>query len=92
MGHKLYDITREVMPDTGCEVAPKCLECPLPQCKYDMGAAYLHYQTTQRALQAVGIINTEGLSIAEAAARFNTTKRQIFRYLAHNRREQGLAP
>jgi hypothetical protein len=22
--------------DEGCEVAPACLSCPLPQCKYDM--------------------------------------------------------
>ncbi len=21
--------------DTGCEVSPSCLNCPLPQCKYD---------------------------------------------------------
>ena len=21
--------------DTGCEVSPSCLTCPLPQCKYD---------------------------------------------------------
>jgi hypothetical protein len=21
--------------DTGCELAPRCLECPLPMCKYD---------------------------------------------------------
>ena len=25
-----------VIPDTGCEVAPRCLECPLPLCKHDM--------------------------------------------------------
>lgn len=22
-------------PDTGCNIAPKCLECPLPICKFD---------------------------------------------------------
>lgn len=21
--------------DTGCEISPKCVECPLPQCKHD---------------------------------------------------------
>jgi hypothetical protein len=25
-----------VPTDTGCEVAPLCLECPLPKCRYDM--------------------------------------------------------
>lgn len=27
-----------VYVDTGCEVAPWCLECPLPRCKYEDSA------------------------------------------------------
>lgn len=26
--------------DTGCDVHPKCLECPLPECKYDDWEGY----------------------------------------------------
>lgn len=26
-----------VFVDTGCEASPKCLECPLPICRYDEG-------------------------------------------------------
>ena len=27
--------------DTGCEVSSSCLDCPLPQCKYDDPAWFL---------------------------------------------------
>jgi hypothetical protein len=23
-------------PDRGCELAPRCLECPLPRCRFDL--------------------------------------------------------
>ena len=29
----------EVSQDRGCEVAPSCLTCPLPQCIYDLPPA-----------------------------------------------------
>ena len=25
-----------VLPDTGCEFSPSCLNCILPKCRYDM--------------------------------------------------------
>jgi len=28
--------------DTGCQLAPSCLSCPLPECYYDNPTAYLH--------------------------------------------------
>ncbi len=30
--------------DTGCEVSLSCLNCPLPQCKYDDPAWFQRYQ------------------------------------------------
>ena len=26
---------KRLFPDTGCDVSTRCLECPLPQCRYD---------------------------------------------------------
>lgn len=31
--------TYEDYPDKGCNVAPRCLDCPLPQCKEDVRRA-----------------------------------------------------
>ena len=30
--------------DTGCEVSQACLNCPLPQCKYDDPDWFRHHQ------------------------------------------------
>ena len=37
-GFPRQDVEEEyfIYRDTGCELAPACLSCPLPQCKYDM--------------------------------------------------------
>ena len=32
------DYTRDIYRDTGCEVASKCIECPLPVCRYEARA------------------------------------------------------
>lgn len=37
--------------DTGCEVSPSCLRCPLPQCKYDDPVWYQSYRRRQRDQQ-----------------------------------------
>lgn len=29
----------EKLTDTGCEIAPRCLSCPLPACRFDSGQA-----------------------------------------------------
>ena len=30
--------------DTGCEAADKCIECPLPQCRYDDDSWFYRYK------------------------------------------------
>lgn len=41
--------------DTGCEVAPSCLSCPLPQCRYDVGAGGAGIATLRRRERAAEI-------------------------------------
>jgi hypothetical protein len=65
--------------DTGCEVAPVCLECPLPRCKFDDMVWYSKYRRMARDLRIMSIIEREELSIEDAAARFSVTKRTVFR-------------
>lgn len=67
--------------DIGCEVAPTCLHCPLPRCKFDDIAWYNKYRRMAQDLHMAAIIHDEGLSVAEAAARFAITRRTVFRVL-----------
>lgn len=67
--------------DEGCELAPRCLECPLPRCKYDEpgGARRLRVETRDHAL--VCAWRAEGLSVNELARRFGVSRRSVFRIL-----------
>lgn len=72
----------EVWPDNGCEVAPRCLECPLPRCKYDDPLWRLH----QRDQQIMALWKRSFMTIPELAASTGMSERSIFRILAKERR------
>ena len=73
---RLWD---EIPPDDGCEVAPKCLECPLPQCKYDDPWGYLRQLRQQRDAQMLEEIYQRGLTFDEAAKVYGVSARTIYR-------------
>ena len=65
--------------DTGCEVAPACLQCPLPQCKYDIPhSGYPTHLRTARD-KTIAALLQEGLSVEDIANRLDLTVRTIFR-------------
>lgn len=65
--------------DTGCEASDSCLDCPLPQCKYDDLALYQQNRRLARDFQVAAVIELERLSAEAAAERFEVTVRTIFR-------------
>ena len=71
--------------DDGCEVAASCLACPLPRCKYDDIRWYERNRRLANDLRMTAVIEREGLSAEEAAARFGITKRTVFRVLRRSR-------
>ena len=71
--------------DDGCEVAASCLACPLPRCKYDDMRWYERNRRLANDLRITAVIEREGLSAEEAAARFAITKRTVFRVLRRSR-------
>ena len=71
--------------DDGCEVASSCLACPLPRCKYDDIRWYERNRRLANDLRMTAVIEREGLSAEEAAARFAITKRTVFRVLRRSR-------
>ena len=70
-----------VYQDTGCEVSASCLNCPLPQCKYDDPLWYQRHRRMAQDLNMWTTMRLEGLSVEEAAQRFSVTVRTIFRVM-----------
>lgn len=67
--------------DTGCEVSPSCLSCPLPQCKYDDPVWFQRHRRMARDLKVWSTMQSEGLNVEEAADRFSVTVRTVFRIM-----------
>lgn len=65
--------------DTGCEVSPSCLTCPLPQCKYDDPTWFQRHRRMARDMKVWTTMQSESLTAEEAAQRFSVTVRTIFR-------------
>ena len=63
-------------PDTGCDLHPSCLSCPLPKCRYDMppkvASAYLRAVLIARAYK-------KGLSVMQIAEEAGVSRRTVFR-------------
>ena len=67
--------------DDGCEVAPACLRCPLPQCKYDDPGMLTRARRQQRDAQ-VNELLSRGIPVAEVASRASVGVRTIARIKA----------
>jgi len=68
-----------VYEDTGCEVSASCLNCPLPQCKYDDPLWFQRYRQYSRDLSVLMAMERDGLTVEETAERFSVTVRTVFR-------------
>lgn len=75
--------------DTGCEVSPSCLRCPLPRCKHDDPHGVRQQRQQARDLERARIIQAEGLTAAQAAERFGVAERTVFRILERCRDAAG---
>lgn len=83
-----------IPPDRGCDLAPRCLECPFPECRYDGADRYAdrpsgpHLATRVRAGEAAQL-RAEGCTVPQIAQRMGCHHRQVHRYLAIARAETG---
>lgn len=71
----------QVFADTGCEVHPACLSCPLVACRFDtpggMGRVFLDARDEEMRRRRRG-----GATIAELQQRYKMSNRNVFRVLA----------
>ncbi len=70
--------------DTGCDVHPSCLTCPLVRCRYDEpgGVRKVYSEDRDRAIVSM---QREGVPVGAIARRFGVSRRTVFRALARGR-------
>ncbi|MPZ48345.1 MAG: helix-turn-helix domain-containing protein [Dehalococcoidia bacterium] len=70
--------------DTGCDLHPSCLTCPLVRCRYDEpgGARRLLSEDRDRTMLE---LQRSHVPINSIAARFGISRRTVFRVLARHR-------
>lgn len=69
--------------DTGCELAPACLECPLEICKYDdphWGKRNLKARRNEEIVN----LRAGGMSVAQIAATMDTSERTVYRVIKND--------
>jgi transposase-like protein len=74
--------------DTGCDVHPSCLTCPLVRCRYDEPGGVRRVLSDGRDRSIVALQRT-GVGVDEIARRYGVSRRTVFRALARSRSESG---
>lgn len=69
-----------VYEDTGCDLAPSCLECPLALCKYDDPNGARYDRTVMRDTEIMRLF-AEGLKVSAIALRVNISNRTVYRVI-----------
>lgn len=67
--------------DEGCAVAPACLACPLPRCRYEVAGGIAAIQVRARA-DVIVAARAAGEPVASIAARLGISRRSVFRVTA----------
>jgi len=69
--------------DTGCELAPSCLNCPLPRCKYDVPRSARRLGNFARDREIAVLRRKHAVPVEAIAATFGLSRRQVYRVLRH---------
>ena len=69
-----------VYRDTGCDLAPSCLECPLALCKYDDPKGARRDRNVMRDTEILRLF-AQGLKISTIALKVHISDRTVYRVL-----------
>jgi hypothetical protein len=78
--------------DEGCEIAPSCLECPLPQCTLDLPRGLTSENKALRDEAICSIYRLEKIPAALLAKKFYISKRTVERALRKIKSPEGIEP
>ena len=81
------DLSDAHPPDTGCVVAPLCVNCPLPACVHDDPYSLIRWKRQQRDAR-VAALAAQGVAHGDIAVTMGVTLRTVFRSLARTRSEE----
>jgi hypothetical protein len=71
--------------DTGCDLHPNCLTCPLARCRYDEPGGARRLLAEGRDTEVVALQRQGGVTIDTIARRVGVSRRTVFRILARAR-------
>ena len=74
--------------DTGCELAPSCLECPLTRCKYDDPRWRQRHDLKTRDARIIEL-RQAGYTVKEVADEIGVSDRTAYRVLLRDKRGEG---
>lgn len=75
--------------DTGCDLYPSCLHCPLPVCRYEQPGGAGSLLRTSRDADIVRLSRRGDLTVDAIAAMFGLSRRSVFRVLQRHRGRPG---
>lgn len=68
-------------PDKGCDLAPKCLECPFPQCRYDLPGGALQAARPEERYVVIREMHAAGMHAADIAEECGIGLKTVYRAL-----------
>lgn len=73
--------------DTGCDLHPNCLTCPLVRCRYDQPGGARKLLSNERDSAIIALQHSQRLPVNDIAHRYGISRRTVFRVLARARGE-----
>lgn len=73
--------------DSGCDLHPSCLRCPLVRCRYDEPGGARHLLSRDRDAEVLALQRDGGRSIEQIARHVGVSRRTVFRILARARNQ-----
>lgn len=67
--------------DTGCDLYPSCLNCPLPRCRYEEPGGVAAMLRPGRNANILQLRDQDGMTVDQLAEVFGVSRRTIFRVL-----------
>lgn len=73
--------------DEGCDLAPSCLGCPFPLCRYDEPGELQRQARGTRDRDLLRLRRQKGMSLGQLARRFGISTRTVHRILRRGNHE-----